>query len=246
MRPLLLVLLSCLAVIPAFGASPYVRLGTGFAHGLETVVRDRDCSATAPPALFGCVSGNDGTALGARGDFGRTPVLDAAAGIEVTPSTRVELALTHGEDFELDAAANFIGVAGLQPVDAHVRSTSAFVVASRDLGAHFFVSAGAGVARNAIGASSYRFPAIAADAVTIMPGGTNVGFAWMAAAGITFPLSDRFALDVGVRYADLGEVRTDDGQATIIRPNRHLTLDIAGTESELQTSGVSVSLRWRL
>lgn len=241
----LILLLSLVAAAPLFGATPFLRLGTGLEHGAATTVHDRDCASATPPALFGCVAGNDGRALGARGDSGKGIAWEVGAGVEWTRASRVELALARRGDLDLDAEANFIGVHGRQPVDARIRSTSALLIASHNLGDHFFISAGAGAARNEIGTTQYGFPGIAADAVTIMPGGTTTGFAWTASAGITLPLSERLALDVGVRYTDLGAVRSEDGEATILRPNRTLTLNIAGTEADLATSGLTVSMRWR-
>ena len=229
----------------AFAATPYVRAGAGFDASRDTILRDRDCSATSPPALFGCGAGVDGEPLAARGDFGRTPSIDLAAGLELTSRTRVELALTHRDALDLEAEANFLGVAGDQPVQANGRATSALASGFLDIG-RFFVGAGAGVSRNELGAITYMFPAIAPDAVTITRGGTHTAFAWSAAAGTSIPLTDRIVLDLALRYADLGTVRTDAGAATIIRPTRTLRLDIAGTRADVKTAGVTVSVRWRL
>jgi opacity protein-like surface antigen len=232
-----LILLALFAATPAFAASPFFRLGAGLERGGDTIVRDRDCTSTAPPALFGC-------GIDARGDLGRTMSWNAGAGYAFN-DTRIELALTHRPDLELDAQANFLGVTADQPVDARVRSTSAMLQASRQFG-WFFVDAGVGIARNTIGETRYAFPSIAADAVTITRGGTHDAFAWSAGAGVSFPLSERLALDVEVRHSRLGEVRGDAGLATIIRPTRTLELEIDATRAELDTTGVFASLRWRM
>jgi opacity protein-like surface antigen len=225
------------AAMPAFAASPFFRLGAGFDRGGDTTVRDRDCASTQPPALFGC-------GIDARGNFGRSMTWNLGGGYDFG-ATRVELALTHRSDLELDAQANFLAVSEDQPVDARVRSTSAMVQASRQFG-WMFVEAGVGVARNTIGETRYGFPSIAPDAVTLTQGGTHHAFAWSAGAGVSVPLSDRFAIDIAVRHARLGEVRSDAGTATIIRPNRTLELAIDATRAELQTTGITASLRWRI
>jgi opacity protein-like surface antigen len=244
MRALFFSLL-CFAATVAHAAKPYLRLGTGFDRSRDTTQRDIDCAATAPPALFGCGDGLDGRPFGARGDFGRTMTWDLAGGLELTPRTRAELALTHRNSLDLDARSNFLGVSEDQPVHAHGRASSALLSGSVDAG-RFFVTAGAGVARNELGAVTFSFPSIAADAVTITQGGTHTSFAWTAGAGTHIPLAPRLNLDVAIRYTDLGAFRTNEGSATIVRPNRTLILPIAATEAKARALGVSASLRWRL
>lgn len=232
-----LIWMALFAAAPVFAATPFLRVGAGFERGGDTAVRDRDCTATAPPALFGC-------GLEARGDFGRTATWNLGGGYEFG-ATRVELALTHRPDLELDAQANFLGVSDDQPVDARVRSTSAMLQASRQFG-WLFVEAGVGVARNTFGNTRYGFPSIGPDAVTITQGGTHHAFAWSAGAGVSVPVHERFTIDVALRHARLGEVRGDAGTATIIRPNRTLELAIDATRADLATTGITASLRWRM
>jgi opacity protein-like surface antigen len=231
-----LIWVAVFAAMPAFAASPFLRIGAGLDRAGDTTVRDRNCTATAPPALFGC-------GIDARGDFGRSATWTAGAGYE-RGAMRIELAITHRPDLRLDAQASFLGVSEDQPVDARVRSTSAMIVASRQF--HwFFVDAGAGVARNTIARTRYSFPSIAPDAVTMTAGGTRHAFAWTVGAGITVPVSERLAFDFALTHARLGDVESEAGPATIVRPSRTFTLDIAGTRAKLETTGVTASLRWR-
>jgi opacity protein-like surface antigen len=243
MRRLILIVLFPLV---ASAAPLFIRGSLGFERTEGVHVRDVDCSSTEPPALFGCVAGNDGRALGAYGDFGRGPVFELAVGRSY-PRARLELALAHRQ-LDLDAEANFLGVTGEQPVRGDLRSSAASLNAAIDLAqwrVRPFVVAGAGVARNEIGTVRYEFPGISPDAVTALRGGTRTNFAWSAGAGAAIELSEALALDVVWRWNDLGEVRTEAGRAMIVRPNRELEIDIAGTRADLQSSGVSVSLRWR-
>ncbi|HEX8616023.1 MAG TPA: hypothetical protein VF911_00445, partial [Thermoanaerobaculia bacterium] len=110
-------LLAVFFSFPLFAASPYVRLGAGLERGRDTVVRDRDCSATQPPALFGC-------GFEARGELDQAPALEFALG--AGNRMRVELAFAYRE-LELDATSNFTGVTGEQNVSARVRSLSTMV-----------------------------------------------------------------------------------------------------------------------
>jgi opacity protein-like surface antigen len=232
----------------AFAASPYISLGAGFLRSNTATLRDRDCGSTEPPALFGCGTGNDRRPFAARGDFGDTPLFRIAAGVQ-SSRTRVELELATRPSLDFDANANFTGVASPQPVRASGSSRSALVIAAIDLGTtrvRPFVAAGAGVARNEIGSVRFTFPSIAPDATTTIRGGAQNSFAWTASAGATLALTQSLNVDVSFRYDDLGVVRTDAGAATIVRPTRTLTLDIAGTEARLRAGGIAIGVRWRI
>lgn len=219
-------------------AAPFVRFGTGLDRTRTAVLRDRDCTSTAPPALFGC-------GFEARGDFSRTASFTLGAGVELPHHARVELELTHRPGLALDATANFTGVTGDQPVNADAHATTALAIATIDVH-RFFVSAGAGVSRNELDAVTYAFPGIAPNAVTITRGGTHDAFAWSVAAGTTFPITPRLDLDLALRYTSLGDFTTDAGRATIIRPTRTLELEIDDTRAPVRAAGVTVSLRWSL
>jgi opacity protein-like surface antigen len=229
---------------------PYLRAGAAIAESEDTHLRDRDCTSTAPPALFGCDAGLDGRPLGAYGDFGRSVVPSLAFGIESTERTRVELELAR-HDLDLDAAANFLGVAGEQPVRADVETWTLLVAAALDLAPSSwrvqpFLRAGAGAARHDLGNVTYSFPGIAADAVTITQGGTATAFAWEAGAGLAFRISEAISLDLGVRYAELGELRSDAGIATIVRPRGTFEIEIDETRARLKSRAALVALRMRL
>jgi opacity protein-like surface antigen len=245
MRAFTLTLLSFIVASAAFAAQPYLRLGAGFERSDDTTQRDRDCAATAPPALFGCGTGLDDRPFGARGDFGRTKAWELAGGFELTKRSRIELGATHRGDLELDAQSNFLGVTAEQPVKASARATTALLTGSVDIG-RLFVTAGAGLSRNELGAVTYSFPGIAPDAATITRGGDHTTFAWTAGAGTSIPLTERLLLDLTLRYSSLGTFQTRTGPATIVRPSRTFELEIAGTEASVKTLGVSASLRWRM
>lgn len=232
-------------------SSPYLRFAGGFEQSFSTVVRDTDCSSTQPPALFGCVAGNDGRAIGARGDFGTSKAGSVAVGMELTPRARVELAGAFRRGMKLDAEANFTGVAGAQPVSADLETDSLMIVGTYELAppsirVRPFVSGGAGIARNEIGRVTYSFPSISPDAVTVTAGGSDTSLAWTVASGATMTLTDHLAIDLALRYSDHGVATTDEGEATIIRPTRTLTLDIGGTRAAVETLGVELGLRWRI
>lgn len=228
----------------------YLRFAAGSDRTRATTVRDRDCASTQPPALFGCVSGLGDAPLAARGDFGTTPLFEIGAGFRVARRARVELALARRTKVDLDANANFPNVAPEQPVDARGRSLSLMLRGALDLApaswrVRPFVDAAAGAARNTTGAVTYSFPSIAANAVTITEGGKRTSFAWSAGGGASIDLTSSLAFEIALRYSNLGEMRTADGPATIIRPTRTLTIDIAGTRAPLRSRGVTLALLYR-
>jgi opacity protein-like surface antigen len=223
----------------ALGAPGFVRGGIVTEQSRDTTVRDRDCESAAPPALFGC-------GFGASGGFGHPLAWEAAAGIALRPHIRLELAFEERPSIDLEANANFTNAGDDQPVRANGRSHALFARVWQEIGngrVRPFLTASAGVARNELGAVTYSFPAIAPNAVTLTPGGTQTSFAWSAGTGVSFSLSEQLALDVALRYTDLGSVQSDDGTATIVRPARTFMLDIAGTRAALRTFGVSVGVR---
>src|SRR5690606_21195070 len=160
-----------------------------------------------------------------------------------------EVLLARHAGLAFSGEANFTGVAGAQPVDGGARSLAVFAagfVDFRDEGARWrpYLGAGIGAARNRLDAVTYGFPGLAPGALTRTQGGSDTGFAWMAAAGVTVPLGARVVLDLGVRHTDLGEARTDVGPATIVRASGALALDVGATRADLRTTGVVAGVRW--
>ncbi len=241
MRPLFLIA-TLLASLPLAASNLYLRGVTGWDRSEPTVLRDRDCSNTQPPALFGC-------GFEARGEFDDAQRWELAIGTELARRARVELALSH-RDLDLAADANFTGVSGAQSVTASGNSRSALVIGTYELAQNWtmrpFVTAGAGVARNEIGEITFSFPGIAPDAVTITRGGSHTTLAWIAGLGVSVPLTDSLHLDLAIRHQNSGEVRTDAGPATIIRPRGTLVLDVAATRAKVRSTGAMLSVRYRL
>lgn len=250
LRRCLVALLAFPSVVIPAQAEPYLRLGLGADGSVPADFRDRDCSSTQPPALFGCGEGRNGSSLGSEGSFGNGVVLDAGLGYRVNRWLRVEGLFSYRPSYDYSGQANFNQVALPQPVSANLSSVAGFGVGYLDLPSigkvRPFLGAGVGVARNRISAVSYEFPTLASAASTTIAGGTTTGVAWLLTAGVEIPLNDRLSLDLAYRYTDLGKVKTDAGSATIVRPAPVGTfnLDIAGTQSALQTHGAMLTLRY--
>jgi opacity protein-like surface antigen len=239
--------LAALALPLAARAETYVRAGVAYEHSSETGFRDVDCSGTAPPALFGCAAGADGGLLSAQGGFGSTAAVEVGLGRRITPHLRLEGLVTYRPDLDFSGRANFVRTPGEQRVGADMNSLSALAVAYADLGVYGrlrpFLGLGAGVSSNKVGAVTFSFPGLGPTASTVTPNGRQTNFAWMAAAGVSLPVSSRLTLDVAYRYVDLGDVRTDAGPAVITRTSGVRSIDIAPTYADLVTQGVSASVR---
>lgn len=233
----------------------YLRLGAGLEQSGSTRFSDRSCNAVAPPALYGCGTGSDGQAIGARGDFGSMAGFEIGLGYHVLPALRLEANLQHRPRFTFSGDANFRGVAGAQPVTARLDASAINLAAFVDLAElgvpgigpfRPFVGGGIGVSRVEIGSTTFAFPDIAPNAATIVGGGVSTNFSWMLTAGLAANVTERVTLDLAYRYTDLGSITTRDATATIVRPSRTSTLTIAGTKAQLATHGVWLSLRFPL
>jgi len=247
------VLVSGLALAAPAGASDwYLRGGVGFEWSLAADFSDRDAAAKNPPALFGEGPGSDGRQIGAYGDFGRFPSVEAAVGRQLLPWLRAEFALAWRPDMSYRGQANFRGVAGEQPVSASADSLSGTAnlyldiagLPGVDLGRFRpYVGSGVGTAHNRLQEMTYSFPGNAgAHKITITPSGSRTDIAFMATLGTGIVLSKRIILDIAYRYTDLGQVQTDAGRAYL--NNIPAGIDIAETRAPLRSQGLFAGIRY--
>lgn len=226
----------------------YGRLGVGIDWPEGSRYRDANCASTDPPALYGCVDGDDGQPLGVDGDFSTTAVLDAALGYRVNDWLRAEALLSWRPEMDVNGQSNFLGAGANQPVSGTASSVAGFGVAYVDLPrigqVRPFLGAGLGVAGNRMRAMTYAFPSLPGTATTTTSGGYRTDLAYLLTAGISVPLGERLDLDLAYRFTDLGQVQTDAGQATVVRASGTRSIDIGGTSADLQTHGVMVNLRY--
>ena len=83
----------------------YLRAGIGLDRPAETAFTDRNCSSTAPAALYGCGRGGDGAPYRSRGDFGAVPVLDVGLGYLAAPAARLEVLVEYPARFSFEGHA---------------------------------------------------------------------------------------------------------------------------------------------
>ncbi len=248
--------LSTLALaLPAAAQSGiYVRGGLSLDWSLESRFTDRDCNAAAPPALFGCGLGSDGQTLSATGDFGFPVGIEAGVGYRLAPMFRVEGLLNYRRNSEFEGEANFLVTPAPQPVTGRLDTFTGMAVAYLDFPGFAlsalasplepFVGLGVGVSHHDLGRLTYGFPGLSPEASTVLSEGSNTSLSYMFTAGVAARLSPQLTLDLAYRYTDLGTVRSDEGPAVITRRTFVRTLDIAGTEADFATHGLSASVRF--
>ena len=249
---LLAVLLSTSEAIPAEAVEWYLEGTLGFEWSLSADYSDADSAAKNPPALFGTGLGRDGRQIGAYGDFGRFPSVEAAVGIRILPWLRSELAVAYRPDIHYRGQANFRDVPGDQPVSASVDSLSGMANCFLDIAPMFgfsmgsfqpYMGGGVGVVHNRLSEMTYDFPSNPGrHKITITPSGTKTDMAFMAAIGTGIVLSDRILLDISYRFTDLGQVHTDAGKAYL--NNIPAGIDIAETWAPLRTHGFFAGVRY--
>lgn len=239
-------------VVPAGAAGWYARGTLGFEWSLAADFSDADSAATNPPALFGAGPGRDGRPIGASGDFGRFPLLEAAVGKQISPWLRSELALAYRRDMSYRGQANFRGVPGEQPVSASANAFSGMANLFLDIaglpGVNIgrfqpYLGGGVGVTHNRLGEMTYDFPANPGKhKITITPPGGKTDIAFMVGIGTGIALSERTVLDISYRYTDLGRMYTDAGKAYL--NNIPGGIDIAETWAPLRSHGFFAGIRY--
>ncbi len=231
----------------------YLRGALGYEKSLTSDFSDTDCASTHPPALFGCVSGNDGQPIGAYGDFGRFPLAEIAVGRQVLPWLRADLAVAYRFNMNYEGNANFLSVGPHQPVSAKADSVSGLVNLFVDINGLLagrklwrlqpYVGGGVGLSYNRIGQMTFRFPENPGmHKVSITPSGDRTDFAFMLAFGTGILLTDHLSLDIAYRYFDLGRVGTSPGNLYMDAIPQGIA--ISDIEARLRTHGLAVGLRY--
>lgn len=231
----------------------YLRGAVGYEWSLSSDFSDKDCSSTNPPALFGCSKGNNGQPIGAYGDFGHFPLVEAAIGRQFLPWLRSDLAVAYRFNMNYDGNANFLSVGHDQPVSAEAYSLSGMVNLFVDINGFLsgrklwrfqpYVGGGAGLSYNRIDRMTFRFPDNpGVHKISITPSGDRTDFAFMLAIGTGIILTEHLSLDIAYRYFDLGRVETSPGNMDM--NTIPAGIDINSIEAPLRTHGLAVGLRY--
>lgn len=248
------VLFLSLVLLPGLAAASDWYLRGTFAYEWSRAAHfsDTDCRAANPPALFGCATGSNGQPIGASGDFGHFPLIEAAVGRRILPWLRADLSVAYRFNMDFAGSANFLSVGTRQPVSAKADSLSGMVNVFFDIAGiagrpsdrfQPYVGGGIGLAYNRIDEIMLLFPENAGNhKLSITPSGDRKEFAFMLAVGTGIVLTDRIMLDIAYRYFDLGRVGTDPGNMHMdVRP---AGIAISDVDAPLRTHGAAVGLRY--
>jgi opacity protein-like surface antigen len=229
----------------------YVRASAGAVWGEDADFTDRDCASSTPPALFGCGEGSDGRALGAYGDFGEYLVTELAAGAHVTPWLRIEVAAHYRPNMVYSGTANFLNVAGPQPVSTKARSIGLMVCGFLEIERflklsgtrwHPYIGGGLGFSKNRLERVNYRFPEASVHTHSITPSGRRLDKALMASCGLGVDLTEQWGLDFSLRYEDLGAVETEQGPMYMDHISQDI--EIAETTADIRGWGLVMGVRY--
>ncbi len=149
-----------------------------------------------------------------RESFRDTASLGVGIGYRFSPLFRADVAVDHRFNTRFKGLPSGEGIATGSVFDkGRFQSSTLMVNAYADLGTHNgftpYVGVGIGVAHNVL--ANYTRTADTFTGVTTqerLNGGDDYAFAWALMAGVGYKLSDSFTLDLGYRYASLGDVKT--------------------------------------
>ena len=239
----------------------YVRAAIGAERALATRFMDKDCANDGGEfvPLYGCGTGFDGKPFSSSGNFDTMRSFELAAGYIAAPFLRIEALVQRRAAFSFKGLANFSQLDRNSRRDVHVDASAVSVMFATyvdlpELGVPGigalspFVGAGVGHSRIKTSETRQEFRCT----TTILPGGRNTNFAWMAAVGVSAPVSDRVTLDMSLRHTDLGQVETGRGDGGVYwRSNtpgctarQAIPLKLSESRAELVSRGLWISLRY--
>lgn len=251
--PTILILFLFLFSPEAQSAGWYIRGTAGYEKSMASDFSDTDCTSRHPAALFGCVKGRDGLPIGAYGDFGHFPLVEASVGRQLLPWLRADLSLAYRFDMKYDGNANFLSVGPHQPVSAKADALSGMVNVYIDINGFLserklwrfqpYLGGGTGFSYNRIGQMTFLFPDNPGKhKISITPSGDRKNFAYSMAIGTGIVITEHLRLDIAYRYFDLGSVETNPGNMSMdVLP---AGIFINSIESRVRTHGPAMGIRY--
>jgi opacity protein-like surface antigen len=167
-------------------------------------------------------------------DFGDGYAIGGGIGYRFDPHWRTDMTLSYRGNY------GFATATGVGPshgdVDALVGLVNGYYDFTSYAGFTPYIGGGIGFSSNHISPTG----------VAVGPSGgslnsdTSSQFAWQVGAGVSYNLSQNWALDIGYRYLDMGEARTGDDLAI----NGVGTIGSVAQHGDLQAHEVQVGLRY--
>ena len=188
----------------------YVRGDLGVAFSTQANTQDDNCGGGAP--FFGCGTTLDSSA-------GTSLAFTIGGGYHFTPWFRGDATIGYRPLFGVDGTIVRPGSAN-RPFEADVSSVAGMVNGYLDIAGLVqggtgilqpYVMAGIGFAHNDMGDVASTHPTT--NAAQTSPGGGNIAFAWTLGVGTGVDVGKGFVLDFGYKYLDLGDFKSDAGNA---------------------------------
>lgn len=167
-------------------------------------------------------------------DFGNSYALGGGIGYRFDPHWRTDMTLGYRGDY------GFTTTTGVGPshgdVDALVGLLNGYYDFTSYAGFTPYIGGGVGFSSNHISPTTVAVGPFGGS----LNNDTSTQFAWQVSAGVSYDLTQNWALDLGYRYLDMGEARTGD-DLTI---NGVSTVGGATQHGDLQAHEVQVGLRY--
>lgn len=252
MLTFILIASACVGASTAIAGDIYFRGSIALDRYKDTVFMDSYCPTGTPVALYGCGTGSDGFPYRTQGGFDQFQSVEFGLGLSTRSNLRFEFLVEYQPSVVFSGDTNFLPQELQQSVSAELSAISSMftgyldfpqlnLVGNKKLVP--FIGAGFGITRNEIDTTTMNFPVT----TTVVPGGSQMSISWMASFGMTFELSTKAKVDIGLRYTDLSRVRTARGEGSVTWLNGSrspLLLDLARTEAKLEGYSLRLSFRY--
>lgn len=173
--------------------------------------------------------------------LGKSFSYGVAVGYNINENIRTELAFTIRDGFELkdtdtglDPNYNFKG-----DVQSIATMANAYYTWNKALFSPY-VGAGLGYSQNKI--KSLAYSAVDRSDGGIAPGGKTNNFAYQLMAGIDYKINAKWTLDLGYRYADLGNIESKSGEN--VDPSGSSLNTYDGSKGDLKVHEAKLGLRY--
>ena len=250
------------ALQAAWVNAPYVSAGVALIRSRDT--RFVDGADTGHAALYGNRQLFDAGTLG----DGLQIHLEAGVRLPYRLRAQLEFGLARGLDWR--GNTNYRASGQRQPSEATLDTRQVLLAGFRDFPgwdiapgrrAWPFLGAGLGITGYRLGGYVQRFPEPddpqrslrrgpgGEVPFTALPGGSGRNFTWMLTAGVAIAVSGSVHLDLGYRYTDAGDIRTDSGNIAIVRysedgARREIPVRIDETTADYRTHSLLAALRF--
>ncbi len=193
-----------------------------------------------------------------------------AAGVRLPYRLRAQLEFGWARGLDWRGNTNYRASGGRQPSGATLDTRQVLLAGFHDFPgweiapgrrAQPFLGAGLGITDYRLGGYVQRFPEPdnpqgslrrgpgGEIPFTALPGGSGRNLTWMLTAGIAIAVGGSIHFDLSYRFTDVGEIRTDVGDITIVRyredgTRREIPIRINETSADYQTHSLLAALRY--